>query len=552
MEPAAGAAGAAPPAPQVPSAAAANAPVLLGERRCICLIDMDCFYAQCEELRRPELKGRPVGVQQKMLVITSNYAAREFGIKKGDSLAAVRRKCPEITICSGEDLSFYREVSYEASTAAASLRYGPVERLGLDELFVDLTAEVDRRLERLRSLAVRGESGAAGDWDALPLVLHGHIFSSASPERDETVLTHSGDLLRGLDALGAQQRCLLRLAVASRLALDLRQRILSRVGVTTSAGVSVSKLLSKLVASHRKPNKMTVLVPHRRALEQLLPAATPVSRLPGVGFSATRRLAERGLRTLGDLWAARDDLRGEGDAALGAALSLSEGLDGSAVRRSGAPLSVSAEDSFWQAPLSDPAALEASARALSRKLLVKLRCDEARFGFRSPKALTFALRVHAKHGGGAGRTLRRAPWQLRIPPARRKRASRDLGLDGEDAGLADAMAEHFLAALAPSLPPAPYNLSILSLGLAFDHPDGMRGLAAVVVLAVVGTGLALVAFNRIIQKTNALFASTVTYIIPLFATMWGWLDDEPLTVLHLLGGMVVLVGVRLVSLGGKT
>lgn len=91
-----------------------------------------------------------------------------------------------------------------------------------------------------------------------------------------------------------------------------------------------------------------------------------------------------------------------------------------------------------------------------------------------------------------------------------------------------------------------------SLGLAFDHPDGMRGLAAVVVLAVVGTGLALVAFNRIIQKTNALFASTVTYIIPLFATMWGWLDDEPLTVLHLLGGMVVLVGVRLVSLGGKS
>ena len=91
-----------------------------------------------------------------------------------------------------------------------------------------------------------------------------------------------------------------------------------------------------------------------------------------------------------------------------------------------------------------------------------------------------------------------------------------------------------------------------SLGLAFDHPDGMRGLAAVVVLAVVGTGLALVAFNRIIQKTNALFASTVTYIIPLFATMWGWIDEEPLTVLHLLGGMVVLVGVRLVSLGGKT
>ena len=74
---------------------------------------------------------------------------------------------------------------------------------------------------------------------------------------------------------------------------------------------------------------------------------------------------------------------------------------------------------------------------------------------------------------------------------------------------------------------------------------------AVVVLAVVGTGIALIAFNRIIQKTDALFASTVTYIIPVFATMWGWLDDEPLTLLHLLGGAIVLVGVWLVGRGGK-
>ena len=79
----------------------------------------------------------------------------------------------------------------------------------------------------------------------------------------------------------------------------------------------------------------------------------------------------------------------------------------------------------------------------------------------------------------------------------------------------------------------------------------MRGMWAVVVLAVVGTGIALIAFNRIIQKTDALFASTVTYIIPVFATMWGWLDDEPLTLLHLLGGAIVLVGVWLVGRGGK-
>ena len=102
-----------------------------------------------------------------------------------------------------------------------------------------------------------------------------------------------------------------------------------------------------------------------------------------------------------------------------------------------------------------------------------------------------------------------------------------------------------------SMPALAVALTGQSMDLVGSHPDGLRGLAAMAVLAVVGTGIALIAFNRIIQRTNALFASTVTYIIPVFATMWGWLDNEPLTLLHLVGGVVVLSGVWLVSRGGK-
>ena len=102
-----------------------------------------------------------------------------------------------------------------------------------------------------------------------------------------------------------------------------------------------------------------------------------------------------------------------------------------------------------------------------------------------------------------------------------------------------------------SMPALAVALTGQSMYLVGSHPDGLKGLAAMVVLAVVGTGIALIAFNRIIQRTNALFASTVTYIIPVFATMWGWLDNEPLTLLHLVGGVVVLSGVWLVSRGGK-
>ena len=86
-------------------------------------------------MRNPQLKNTPVGVQQKMLVITSNYEARKFGIQKGDSLVTCRRKCPAITICNGEDLTWYREVSLRVYDVAC--RFGmPVERLGIDELCV--------------------------------------------------------------------------------------------------------------------------------------------------------------------------------------------------------------------------------------------------------------------------------------------------------------------------------------------------------------------------------------------------------------------------------
>ena len=46
-----------------------------------------------------------------MLCITSNYEARKFGVKKGDHIAVAKNKCPHITICNGEDLTFYHHLS---------------------------------------------------------------------------------------------------------------------------------------------------------------------------------------------------------------------------------------------------------------------------------------------------------------------------------------------------------------------------------------------------------------------------------------------------------
>jgi drug/metabolite transporter (DMT)-like permease len=75
------------------------------------------------------------------------------------------------------------------------------------------------------------------------------------------------------------------------------------------------------------------------------------------------------------------------------------------------------------------------------------------------------------------------------------------------------------------------------------HPDGPRGLLAIVVLASVGTAGALVLFNTLIQWTNALVAASVTYIIPVFATLWGFWDGEVLHSGQILAGVIILAGV---------
>ena len=41
-----------------------------GGCRVVVSLDLDCFYAQCEELRDPSLAGKPVAVQQKMIAVT--------------------------------------------------------------------------------------------------------------------------------------------------------------------------------------------------------------------------------------------------------------------------------------------------------------------------------------------------------------------------------------------------------------------------------------------------------------------------------------------------
>lgn len=69
------------------------------------------FYAQVETLLDPSLRGKPVGVQQKYLVVTANYEARAAGVGKMSSLSDALQACPHLIVRNGETLTRYRQVS---------------------------------------------------------------------------------------------------------------------------------------------------------------------------------------------------------------------------------------------------------------------------------------------------------------------------------------------------------------------------------------------------------------------------------------------------------
>ncbi len=73
------------------------------------------------------------------------------------------------------------------------------------------------------------------------------------------------------------------------------------------------------------------------------------------------------------------------------------------------------------------------------------------------------------------------------------------------------------------------------------EPGTGFALLHIIVLGVVGSALSLIVFNRLVQKSTALFAASVTYLIPVFAYMWGIIDGEPIGFFQI-GGMLLILG----------
>lgn len=66
-------------------------------------------------------------------------------------------------------------------------------------------------------------------------------------------------------------------------------------------------------------------------------------------------------------------------------------------------------------------------------------------------------------------------------------------------------------------------------------------------LAVIGTSIANIFFNKLIYLSSPVFAASVTYLIPLVAVLWAVWDGETMNGHQVLGGVIILIGVWLVN-----
>jgi len=80
-----------------------------------------------------------------------------------------------------------------------------------------------------------------------------------------------------------------------------------------------------------------------------------------------------------------------------------------------------------------------------------------------------------------------------------------------------------------------------------ETQGSLSGFGAIAILAIVGTALALIIFNSLVKETSAIFASSVTYLIPLVAILWGVADGESLEFLQIACAFVMLGGIFLIN-----
>ena len=202
-------------------------------------VDFDYFYAQCEEIRDPLLKTKPVVVcafsdrgADSGAVATANYTSREYGVKSGMPISLAKKKLLE----RDDSVFLHTDFDYYANITNQSMKlmeeFADIfEYVGRDEAYLDVTQRLD------------------GNFDK-----SGHF---------------------------AQQ---------------LKNKIRDVVHLTCSVGISTNKLISKIASAYNKPDGLTVVRPN-----QILTFLEPLNirDIPHVGSHTYQILSDMGVETVG-------------------------------------------------------------------------------------------------------------------------------------------------------------------------------------------------------------------------------------------------------------
>lgn len=338
--------------------------------RSIIHIDIDCFYAQVEMLKNPELRNVSLGIQQKNIVVTSNYEARKHGIQKCMLVTDALKACPNITLVNGEDLHDYRIASNKISAVLQTWKC-PVEKLGMDENFIDVTNIIQ---EKLKTTNVKN------------IAVSGHIYSDPSVE--------------------CPCGCHNRLRAASQIASEMRKKIYDELGFTTCAGISHNKLLAKLICPMHKPNDQTTIFPEDAvSFMETLPS---VRTIPSIGPKTSETLIMQNIISVKNLQeASLDVLQKHFSSDMAVRLkSLSMGEDSTPVKQTGRPQSIGLEDSFKT--VSVKSEVEDKFSALLQRLLILVGEDGR---------IPVSLRVTLRKKDGKRLSSHRESRQSQISPS---------------------------------------------------------------------------------------------------------------------------------------
>ena len=211
------------------------------EQRVVLHIDFDYFYAQCEELRNPQLKSKPVAVcvfsdrgGDSGAIATANYVARKFGIKSGMPIKFAKKRLEQVTdaVFLPTDFDYYSDISQKAMETMR--QYADIfEYVGKDEAFID----VSKRCE--------------GDFNK-----------------------------------------------ASHIAQQLKNAVREAVKMTCTVGVSANKLVAKIASDFKKPDGLTIVPPDK--IESFLDPL-PIRSIPGIGKKTEQKFLEMGFQTISEL-----------------------------------------------------------------------------------------------------------------------------------------------------------------------------------------------------------------------------------------------------------